>query len=256
MTLTRFFGAFAAFMIILFSMGASARTMDEIKASGTIIIGTDGTLPPFQYFVGSQLTGFEVDLGNEIAKRLGVKAEWKALAFDSLLAGLQQNRWDLVIASFGITPERSKAVDFASTHYCTGAVLVTLDPKIGHVSDIKGRTVSAQTGSTYFEAVQKIQGVKTVRNFSSDSDARNALVAKRADIWVTDKFAAKDVVEKNPTLGLHLGEMLFQEKIATAVKKNNDSVLKAYNQALKSIVEDGSYAKLSTKWFNEDIGCK
>ena len=107
-----------------------ARTFDEIKSSGKIIIATEGAYPPFNYFQGSQLTGFEVDLGNAIAKKMGLQVEWKALSFDALLAGLRQDRWDVVIASFGITEERAKAVTFTQPHYCSGGVIVSRDGSI------------------------------------------------------------------------------------------------------------------------------
>ncbi|WP_152222264.1 ABC transporter substrate-binding protein [Pseudomonas sp. SCB32] len=240
---------------------ASARPLDEIQKSGTIVIGTDGTFPPFQYFDGGKLTGFEIDLGNEIAKRMNVKVEWKPMAFDSLLAGLSQDRWDLVIASFGVTPERAKAVDFTNPHYCTGGIIVSTRPDIKSAADLNGKTVSVQTGSTYFEAVQKVPGIKQVRNLSSDNDARNALISGRANAWITDKFVALTAQAKGSqiqgsTHTLYLGNMLFDEEIATAVKKGNSPLLDKYNSVLKDILDDGTYAAISQKWFNEDVRCK
>src|SRR6476469_8589819 len=82
---------------------AHARTLDEVKASGKLIVATEGAYPPFNYYQGAKLTGFEVELGEAIARKMGLAIEWKALAFDALLAGLKQDRWDMVIASFGIT---------------------------------------------------------------------------------------------------------------------------------------------------------
>lgn len=250
------FRALTALVLGAASVLASAHTLDEIHKAGTIVMGTDGTFPPFQYFEGEQLKGFEIDLGDEIGKRLGVKVQWKPVAFDSLLAGLRQDRWDLVIASTGITPDRAKAVDFANPHYCTGGVVVAKDEHIKSVKDLIGKTVAAQTGSTYFEAIEKVPGIKQVRNFASDNDARNALVAGRADAWVTDKFVAREAMTTNPALHLHMGDFVFTERIATAVKKGNTSVFNAYNKALAGIMADGTYERLSAKWFHEDIRCK
>lgn len=72
---------------------------------------------------GKKLTGFEVTLAEALAKELGLKVEWTTQPFDNLLIGLQQDRYDFVIASHGITPQRAKAVDFSNPHYCTGARL-------------------------------------------------------------------------------------------------------------------------------------
>src|SRR5439155_23257388 len=85
----------------LTALTAQSRTMDQIKQDGKIIIATEGAYPPFNYYQGSRLTGFEIELGEALAKKMGVKVEWKALAFDALLAGLRYDRWDVVIS--GVT---------------------------------------------------------------------------------------------------------------------------------------------------------
>lgn len=235
---------------------AHAKSLDEIQESGKIIIGTDGTFPPFQFFADGKLTGFEIDIGNEIAKRLGVKPEWKPVAFDSLLAGLTQDRWDIVIASFTITEERAKAVQFTSPLYCTGGVVVSNKPDIKTVNDLRDKVVSAQTGSTYFLKATSLPGIKQVRNFASDSDARNSMVAGRSDAWITDRFVAKLSIEKQPDRGMAVGDQLFTEKVASAVKNNNDSLGSAYDKALEEMKADGTYEKISQKWFKEDIRCQ
>jgi len=75
-----------------------ARTLDEIKKDGKILIATEGQFAPFNFFNGTTLTGFEVDLAELVAKKMGVTIQWKTLGFDALLTGLRQDRWDLVIA--------------------------------------------------------------------------------------------------------------------------------------------------------------
>ena len=85
----------------------------------------------------------------------GIGSEWKSLSFDALLAGLQLDRWDVMIASFGITPERAKAVTFTHPHYCSGGVIVSKDPAIHNASSLSGKTVVVQTGSTFYENVKK-----------------------------------------------------------------------------------------------------
>ncbi len=235
---------------------AQARTFDEIKADGKIIIATEGAYPPFNYFQGPKLAGFEIELGDAIAAKMGLKVEWKALGFDALLTGLRQDRWDLVIASFGITEERSKAVSFTEPHYCSGGVMVSKDPNIRTLESMNGKVVAVQTGTTYFENIKKLPGIKEVRNLPQDTDARAALQNGRADVWVSDKFVVKAALEANPGGGLKIGELLFVEKIASAVKKGNASLVTAYNKALAEVLADGSYKTISEKYFKEDIRCK
>jgi polar amino acid transport system substrate-binding protein len=233
---------------------AEARTFDEIKKSGTIIIASEGAYPPFNYFKGPTLTGFEIDLAEAIAQKMGLKVEWRALAFDALLAGLRQDRWDMVIASFGITEERAKAVTFTKPDYCSGGVIVSKDPKIRAAGDLVGKTVAVQTGTTYLEHVEKIPGVKEVKNFPKDTDARSALVSDRVDAWVTDRFVAKEAVGTGNVL--HMGDFVFVERIASAVKKGNASLAQAIDKALDELLANGTYEAISKKYTGEDIRCR
>ncbi|MBZ9711667.1 ABC transporter substrate-binding protein [Deinococcus multiflagellatus] len=241
--------------LTLLASGAQARTWEAIKQSGTIKIATEGAFPPFNILKGKQLTGFEVELAEALAKQLGLKVQWVTQPFDNLLIGLQQDRYDFVIASHGITPERAKAVDFANPHYCTGGAIVS---KVGGpktAADLKGKTVAVQVGTTYLENVRKVAGVKDVKTFPKDTDAQAALMAGRVDAWVGDKFTGLDLVKAQKGK-LVAGDLLFSERIGMAVKKGNAGLLKELNAALAKAMSNGTYAKLSTKYFGTDVRCK
>ena len=187
---------------------------------------------------------------------MGLKIEWKTFGFDALLTGLQQDRWDMVIASHGITEARAKAVTFADPHYCSGGVIVAKTEAIRSAKDLAGKVVAVQTGTTYLDNVKKVPGVKDVKNFPQDNNARAALMTGRVDAWVVDKFVAKAAVQTDPKAGLKVGDFLFIERIAPAVAKGNTGLAQAVSQALTAIQADGSYAKISQRWFKEDIRCK
>ncbi|EYB68624.1 extracellular solute-binding protein [Deinococcus phoenicis] len=235
---------------------ASARDFAAIKASGTLVVGTEPTYAPFTYTQGKKIVGFEAELAEALAKRMGLKVEWKPSAFDTLLIGLNQDRFDMVIASHGITPERQKAVDFARPHYCSGGVI--LAPANGPltVAALKGKTVAVQLGTTYAERAQSLPGLGSVKTYPNNAAALQMLLSKRVDAFITDRFVAIEGRKKFPQAKLKLGEMLFQEKIGIAVKKGNTTVTAAINTALGKMLADGSYKKLSEKYFGEDIRCK
>jgi polar amino acid transport system substrate-binding protein len=235
---------------------AEARTFEEIKKTGKIVIASEGAYPPFNFFQGPTLTGFEIELADAMARKMGVAVEWRALSFDALLAGLRQDRWDMVIASFGITDERSKAVTFTNPHYCSGGVIVAKDPAIHAPKDLAGKVVAVQTGTTYLENVQKLPGLKEVKNFPKDTDARSALLNGRVDAWVSDRFVVKAAIEQDPAAGLKMGEFVFVERIASAVKKGNTSLAQAIDKALAEVMADGTYEQLSRKYMGEDIRCR
>jgi len=236
---------------------ASARTLEEIRADGNRVhLATEGKFPPFNIFKGAQLTGFEVDLANLIVARMGMQAEWKAIDFNGLLTGLQQDRWDIVVASHGITPERARAVTFGDPHYCSGGVIVATNPAIQTAKDLAGKTIAVQTGTTYFGHVKLIPGVKDIRNFPQDTDARSALLTGRVDAWVTDRFTALDLFKRIPNSDLHMGEFLFIDHLAAAFAKGNTGLAEAWNKGLAETMKDGSYAELSRRYFGEDVRCK
>jgi polar amino acid transport system substrate-binding protein len=245
----------AAIAALAVCASVQARTLDEIKKDGKIVIATEGAYPPFNYFQGSKLSGFEVELGDAIAKKMGLAVEWKALSFDALLAGLRQDRWDVVIASFGITEDRAKAVTFTAPHYCSGGVIVSKDPAVRSVASLNGKVVAVQTGSSYMENVKKLSGLKEVKNFPQDTDARSALLNGRVDAWVSDRFVVKTALETSPNAGLKMGDFVFIEKIAAAIKKGNTQLGAAYDKALAEVMADGTYKTLSEKYTKEDIRC-
>ena len=246
---------FAAALCVL-APAAHARSIDDIKKDGKIIIATEGQFAPFNYFQGAKLTGFEVEVAEAVVAKMGFKVEWKTLSFDALLTGLRQDRWDLVIASHGITDERTKAVTFTDPHYCSGGVIIAKDGAIKTAADLSGKVISVQTGTTYLENVKKVSAVKEVKNFPQDTDARAALVSGRVDAWVTDRFVALNSLTANPGAGMKMGDFLFIERIASAVAKGNAGLAIDYNKALAAVMADGSYSTISKKWFNEDIRCK
>ena len=251
----KFFKAIAITVAFCAAFSVQARTIEAIQKDGKILLATEGQFAPFNFFKGTTLTGFEVEVAELVAKKMGLKVQWKTIGFDALLTGLKQDRWDLVIASHAITDERTKAVTFTAPHYCSGGLVVAMDPAIRNARDLAGKVVAVQTGTSYLENVQKVANIKDMKNFPTDVDARSALVSKRVDAWVTDRFVAKEVAAKNPTVGFKLGELVFVEQVASAVTKGNTGLADAWNKALAETMADGSYQAVSMKYFNEDVRC-
>lgn len=250
--------ALLCLVIQLISFSANAK-WSEVQKSKKIRIATEGAFAPFNYFKGKELTGFEVDLGNELAKELGLKVEWVTLPFESLLIGLDQDRFDLVIASHGITPKRAMSVDFTNPHYCTGGIILTREGGPTKTSALAGKKLGAQVGSSYFEELQKLgktlEPNPTIQSFPKDTDVLTALMLKRLDAMVTDRFVAQSALEKHKNKNLQLGEMLFIEKVGMAAPKGDAQTVEALNGALAALIKNGNYQKLSMKYFNQDVSC-
>jgi polar amino acid transport system substrate-binding protein len=145
-----------------------AREWDAIKQSGTLIAATEGGFQPFNYYDGPKLTGFEVDLAEAIAKKLGLKLEWRVVPFDGQIAALKQDRFDFAIASHGYTAERAKSVDFANPHYCTGGQIAAHKDGPLTVAALDGKTVGVQLATSYADAAKKVKGIKTIKTYKGD----------------------------------------------------------------------------------------
>jgi polar amino acid transport system substrate-binding protein len=228
----------------------------DAKKSGVLRLASEGQYPPFNFFEKNKLTGFEIELAEAVTKELKLKPEWKTYPFDSLLIGLKEDRYDLVAASHSVTPERAKAVDFTDPEYCTGGMILAKAGGPKKPSDLVGKVVAVQVGTTFVTQLQAIQGIKEVKTYPKDTDCLQNLMAGRADAWVTEKFVGIDVMKKQPGLKLQAGETLAEEKIAMAVAKGNTDLAASVNKALAKLKKDGTYVRISKKYFDRDISCK
>jgi polar amino acid transport system substrate-binding protein len=233
---------------------AQAREWATIQQSGTIVAATEGAYPPFNYFQGKKLTGYEVEVMEAVAAKLGLKLEWRTLGFDAQVAAVALDRFDLAIASHGITEERQKSVDFTLPHYCSGGQIVSQPGGPLKAADVQGKVLGVQLATTYADAARKLSGVKEVKTYTKDTDAQQALLARRVDAWVTDRFVAQTAIQKAGGK-LKGGDMVFVERVAMILRKGNTELAGKLNQALKDLHTDGTLKRISEKYFKEDVTC-
>lgn len=244
-------------LLTLTSAQAATRTLEQVKASGTIKIGTEGAFPPFNGFEGKKLVGFEIDLGNAIGKAMGLKVEWVVQPFDTLLIGLNGGRYDAVIASHAITPERQKAVDFLPPHYCSTVNIVAKKGGPLTKAALAGKTVGTQVGTAQIPILKAIPGVKDVKTYPTDSAILAALQSGRLDAWSSNGPVVAYMLKQSGQQGkIIIGETISNEQNAGAVAKGNKALHDALQDALKKVMNDGTYAKISQQWFGTDIRCK
>lgn len=234
-----------------------ARTFTEIKSSGVLKAAVDGNSPGFNYYANGELTGFEVDLAQTIADRLGLKLEWTVQPFNTLLIALQQGRFDLIADSHTVTPQRQQLVDFIEPHYCNSANIVTKINGPKTALDLKGKTVSVAVGTVYFDKLKTIDGIKKIMTMPGETDGLMALLNNRADAWVTERPMAVNALN-SPTLKeqLVIGDAILHQVNAMTVAKGNKDLQEAVNQELRAMIVDGTYKELMHKYFSEDIACR
>jgi len=229
--------------------------LDAIKAAGVIKIGTEGTYAPFTYHdEANKLVGFDVEIGEEIAKRLGVKAEFVEGKWDGLIAGLDAQRYDTVINQVGITEERKAKFDFSDPYIASKAALIVRDDnaEIKDFADLAGKKAAQSLTSNYGQIAQKA-GAELVGTDGFDQSI--ALVVQgRADATINDSLSFLDFKKKQPDAPVKIvateGDASYSGVI---VRKGDPELVAAINQALKDIKADGTYQKISEKYFGADV---
>ncbi|GGL82084.1 amino acid ABC transporter substrate-binding protein [Deinococcus aerolatus] len=236
---------------------AAPRTLDQITASGTLRLGTEAAFPPFNFYEGKALMGFEVDLGNALGQALGLKVEWVVQPFDNLLISLNQGRFDAVVASHAITPARQKAVDFLPPHYCSAVNIVARAGGPLTRQALAGKTVGTQVGTAQIPVLKAIPGIRDVRTYPNDQAVLAALQSGRVDAWTSNGPVVAYMLKTTGQTGKFLiGQAISNERNAGAVARGNAALHGAMSGALVNLLEDGTYARLSDKWFGQDIRCK
>ena len=220
---------------------------------GILTVGTDLPYPPFEYREGGELTGFDIDLMNEIASRIGLEAEYVDSPFDTIFTDLANGQFDAVISGATITPEREEQVNFSDPYFRSlQALVVSRDSGIGSFDDLgEGDSVSVQSGTTgeiWAEENLQPEGVE-IRAFPEYPPVYNALEAGQVDGVVYDESSAIPETFNRP--GLELVDTVDTgESYGIAVDPNNEPLLDAINQALADMVEDGTYDEIYDKYPN------
>lgn len=228
-------------------------TLDQIKADGKLTYAMSGQYPPFNFFnEQNELTGFDVEIGQEIAKQLNVNPAPIATEWDGLIAGLTTSKFDMILGSMAITDERLLKVDFSTPYYRSGAqVIVPSDSNISGGVDLKDKTVGVVLGTT-FETKARELGA-TVKTYKGDPDAFNDMANGRLDAVITDKIVGLNAIKKNNYSYKLVGDLLYDEKMGIAIRKDSPELLEAVNSALAEMMDNGTYKQISEKYFNADI---
>jgi polar amino acid transport system substrate-binding protein len=240
------FRSLAVVALIALSGTAQADGDLPVLESGELQVATEGTFPPFSMRAPSgDLDGLEVRVMKEVAKRLDLEYTPVLIKWDSLLVGLQADQYDVISAAMDITPERQDRVTFSNGWLESGAkIVVQNDSDIQSQSDLKGKTVGTLVSST-FTKIAEDSGAK-VKGYKAESDAMQDLVNGNVDAVITDAIsAAYDIKMARMPLRV-AGDYISHVQKGFAFKKGNVELANAVNQALASMMADGTYAKLTT----------
>jgi len=223
----------------------------------TIVVAMDMSYPPMEFVdENDQVTGFDVELAKAIGEKLGKKIELKNIAWDGIFIGLETDRYDVIMSSVSMTPERLQNYEFTKPYLANGQVIVTRpgDTGIKSVDDLKGKKVGVQTDTTADTACKKKLEEKgedffTIMRYDEIIQTFEAMSAGHIDYIVVDTVVATEYATKYPEkYQVSTAEPLTNEPIAACFKKGNTALRDEFQKALDELKKDGTLTKLSEKW--------
>ncbi|HSU74929.1 MAG TPA: amino acid ABC transporter substrate-binding protein [Terrabacter sp.] len=242
------------------SSGASSGGSDlqAVKSAGVLRVGTEGTYSPFSFHdpKTNQLTGYDVEVAQAVADKLGVKVQYVETPWDAIFAGLTSNRFDAVVNQVTKNPERSGLYGLSSTYTWSEGVIATRadDSSITSLAALKGRK-SAQSLTSNWAKVAKDAGAQ-VESVEGFTQAITLLKQSRVDATVNDSLAVLDYRKSTGDQGVKIaGKTGDVSEQVVATRKGSDLVA-AIDKALAQLESDGTLKKLSEKYFGSDVSVK
>jgi polar amino acid transport system substrate-binding protein len=221
---------------------------EKLLEEGTLTVAMSGEFQPFSHFEGDQLTGFDYDIAAAIAEEMELELDTQTGAFDSLIQGVKSERYDVLVASMTPTEERDQQVDFTDPYYSSGAQVFVPDD-----SACQDPSIGVASGTTYEDFLAEQEWSGEVVTFTSDITALEDTEVGRLDGAMTDRLVGLYQIEQADRDLRTCGEPLYTEEPAFAVREGNTELVEELNTALAAVIEDGTYAEISQKWFGQDI---
>lgn len=224
----------------------------ETVEKGKLIMATNAEFPPYEYYEGEKIVGIDAEVAALIAEKLGLELEIEDVAFDSIIPGVQQGKYDMGMAGMTIDEDRIQKVNF-STSYAKGVqvVIVKSGSDIKTLDDIEGKEIGVQQGTTGDMYATGDYGEEAITRYENGAVAVEALKKGKVDCVIIDNEPAKAYVAANEGLEI-LDTEYTNEDYAICFAKDNTELQKAVNDALEELIADGSLQKIVDKYIKAD----
>lgn len=225
----------------------------ELMKKGSLTFAASGVYKPFNFEEKGKLTGFDIEIGEAIADKMGLEANPVTNPFETIMQGLIGKKFDAIIGSMAYTKERAKQVNFTEPYYYSGGMIfVSEDNKdIKSEDDLKGKKIGVVAQSTYEKPAQTLSD--NIQYYSSDVVAlKDLTIEGRLDAVITADIVGYEAIDNDFKIK-EVGKPLWVEQPSIAVRPDNDALREDIDKALKEIIEDGTYDEISKKWFDRNL---
>lgn len=239
------------------STGEGGDLLSQIQSRGEIIVAMEGTWAPWTYHDESDvLVGYDVEVAQKIAEKLGVQVTFVEGEWDGLLSGLDAGRYDIMVNGVDITPERLEKYDF-STPYAynrTAVIVSTENSDIQTMEDLSGKHTANTISSTYAELAEQYGA--EVTGVDDLNQTFELLLSGRIDATLNAEVTYYDYMKAHPDAGIKIATLAEDAtQVAIPMRKGEDTAAlrAAIDQALSELAEAGELSALSQKYFGTDI---
>ncbi|MCW3767664.1 amino acid ABC transporter substrate-binding protein [Paenarthrobacter ureafaciens] len=238
------------------SQSGGDTSLSDVTSKGELVIATEGTYRPFSFHAdgAGELTGYDVEIAEAVAGKLGVKATFQETQFDGIFAGLDAKRFDTIANQISINDERKAKYEFSTPYTVSTGVVVTKQDTsdINSFADLKGKTTAQSLTSNFYKmAVEAGANVQSVEGWAQ---AATLVQQGRVDATVNDKLTYLDYAKTTPDSGLKVAaEAPEKTESAFVFRKGSTELTKAVDKALADLQADGTLAKISDKYFGADV---
>ena len=237
-------------------------TMPEIapaeKPAYTLKVGTSGVVPPFSYYQGQKLNGYDIELAYRFAAWLGADITFQVYDYGAIIPAAVTGNIDCIMANLNITPEREEALQFSDVLYTSEIGILVRGDSVSPagysaIKDLDGRQIGVQTGTSFDKAISERLPNAQILYFNAKADMVNALQTGKIDAYAVDEPVAKMQMALNDRL-TYLPEYLEQFEFAYVFPQNDGGrkICGQFSEYLRSIRDDGTMEAIQAKWFGDD----
>lgn len=243
-------GSFVFAAMALWAGSASAEsTLEKIKRTGTMVVGTSAAYAPFEYVADGKLVGFDIDLANEIARRMAVNVEWQEIEFKGIVAALKSKRVDILFTALTKTKEREEQIAFSDGYYDAGiGAAKPAGSAIAKPSDLNGKVVGVQIGTSGQAFVREnIPGITEMKSYDTILLALKDLANGRLEAVVNPLPSIR--YNLRGLSGLEVTDVWRSSVVGVGMRKEDESLISDINRHLAALRQEHFLDHLEKKWF-------